>query len=61
MTTNWIIATIVLCLLAIRFVAYLLKYWEHKQIKRRFYDGTPRAWYPPNPKPSLFNYKKPKQ
>jgi len=41
-------------LLFTHILRYLFKLWYYCQIKKNYYDGRPRAWYPPNEKPRLF-------
>jgi len=35
-------------------IRFFLQMWEYKQVRKRFFDGKPKAWYPTITKPTLF-------
>jgi hypothetical protein len=54
-----ILFTVLTVVLFFKYVKFMLEMWEYKRIKKQFYNRKhPAAWYPPNPKPSLFTKNK---
>jgi len=43
--------------IVLRGIAYFLQLWSYKQIHKQFYDGKPKAWYPPIERPTFFKHK----